>query len=371
MAIKSPIGMQRLTTALFELMRLAFGVTEKASVHLSPEEWQKLYALAKKQSLLGVVFSGIKHLSEEDLPPRNLRIFWAADTEVIRETNRQLNREAARLTEIFTKAGRRTAVLKGPANARLYPDPELRQCGDIDLWVEGGFKSVKDLLYELNLLNADTDDHAYSLHHIHLPPNKDGIITEVHFKPASGNPIGNRGLQKFLNQEILKAELAPEGFYVPSIKFALVMQLSHLQQHFYSRGLGFRQYVDYFVLLQNSTQEDRDEVSGIIKSLYMTRACSAVMWVLQQIFGLKPEKMLCTPDQKRGQRLLDLALRGGNFGHYVIKPRNVFVRWFKDRLNALSWLPFDPLNAIFKELRYWRATISLIPRRIKRRKIAL
>ena len=68
---------------------------------------------------------------------------------------------------------------------------------------------------------------------------------------------------------------------------------------------------------------------------------------------------------------MKLALKGGNFGKYIPKPHNVFVRWFKDRLQALSWLTFDPPSAVFKELRYWRATISLIPLRIKRRRIAL
>ena len=31
-----------------------------------------------------------------------------------------------------------TAILKGQANARLYPDKHARQPGDVDIWVEGG-----------------------------------------------------------------------------------------------------------------------------------------------------------------------------------------------------------------------------------------
>jgi hypothetical protein len=98
------------------------------------------------------------------------------------------------------------------------------------------------------------------------------------------------------------------------------------------------------------------------------------MWMLEEIFGLDRDLMLCPPDAWRGKKLMKLALDGGNFGQYDPKHQsriNVFVRWFKDRLRALSWIPFDPINAIFKELKYWRATISVIPLRIKRRKIAL
>ena len=83
--------------------------------------------------------------------------------------------------------------------------------------------------------------------------------------------------------------------------------------------------------------EVRREVSGVMKSLGMLHACSAVMWVLQQVLGLERDLMLCEPCAWRGRRLLHLALVGGNFGKYRQKPRNVFVRWFRDRKLALSW----------------------------------
>jgi hypothetical protein len=93
-----------------------------------------------------------------------------------------LNQEAARLTQIFDGAGRKNAVLKGPANARLYPDPLSRQCGDIDIWVEGGRDSVQTLLLDLKLMAEKEESSAQ--HHIHLPKNKDGVTVEVHFNPV-------------------------------------------------------------------------------------------------------------------------------------------------------------------------------------------
>ncbi len=359
---------------LFELLRFALDTTGELQCFKeapSDAQWKSIYELAKRQCVRGVAFSGIKKLPENVRPARALLLHWSLDAEAIAGKNKLMDQEGARLTQIFEGAGRKNAILKGQANARLYPDVLSRQAGDIDIWVEGGRKNVSELLYKLNLLNAETDDHAYSLHHIHLPETKDGIAVEVHFKPASGIPFRNGALQEFLNEEIRKAEKVPEGFYSPSIKFALLMQMAHLQQHFYSGGLGLRQYMDYLMLLRHSTESDRSAAVAIMKRLSMMRACGAVMWLLQQVFGLEQNLMLCAPDRRRGERLLKLALAFGNFGQYKSKPKNVFVRWYKDRLQALSWLPFDPVNAIFKELKYWRATISLIPKRIKRRRIAL
>ena len=359
---------------LFELLRFALDTTGELQCFAeapTDAQWKAIYELAKRQCVRGVAFSGIKKLPEDKRPARAMLLRWSLDAEAIAGKNKLMNQEAARLTQIFDGAGRKNAILKGQANARLYPDVLSRQAGDIDIWVEGGRKNVSELLYKLNLLNAETDDHAYSLHHIHLPETKDGIAVEVHFKPASGIPFRNGALQEFLNEEIRKAEKVPEGFYSPSIKFALLMQMAHLQQHFYSGGLGLRQYMDYLMLLRHSTESDRSAAVAIMKRLSMMRACGAVMWLLQQVFGLEQNLMLCAPDRRRGERLLKLALAFGNFGQYKSKPKNVFVRWYKDRLQALSWLPFDPVNAVFKELKYWRATISLIPKRIKRRRVAL
>ena len=357
---------------LFSFLRCAVGTIDCPVEKLTPEEWQKLYIEAKRQTVLDVVFTTFPKIPKENRPPKQLLMRWAAHAEATRDMNNRMNAEAARLTEIIGQAGRRTAVLKGAANARLYPDPLSRQCGDIDLWVEGGCKSVEKLLLDLKLIPELEETACH--HHIHMPKNADGVTVEIHYKPASGNPYKDGELQDFLNKEILNSELVPEGFYSPTIKFALVMQLSHLQQHFYSKGLGFRHFMDYYILLKHTTESDRREVSAVMKSLCMDKAGGAVMWMLGEIFGLERDLMLFAPDEWRGKRLMKLALDGGNFGQYDSKRMsriNVFVRWFKDRLSAISWIPFDPVNAIFKELKYWRATLSLIPRRIKRRKIAL
>ena len=361
---------------LFELLRFALDTTGELQCFAeapTDAQWKAIYELAKRQCVRGVAFSGIKKLPENKRPARAMLLRWSLDAEAIAGKNKLMNQEAARLTQIFDGAGRKNAILKGQANARLYPDVLSRQAGDIDIWVEGGRKNVSELLYKLDLLNAETDDHAYSLHHIHLPKNKDDITVEVHFRPASGIPFRNGVLQNFLNEECCNAKLLPEGFYSPSIQFALVMQLAHLQQHIYKTGLGLRQYMDYLMLLRHSTKEERNATTAVLKRLCMMRMCGAVMWLLQQVFGLDRDLMLCEPDRWRGERLLKQALSDGNFGQYKSerKPKNVFVRWFKDRKNALSWVPFDPLNAVSLELRYWRATISLIPKRIKRRRIAL
>ena len=251
---------------LFKLLQFALDTTGKLQgleEAPSEEEWKAIYKLAKRQSVLGVVFNAVKKLPENFRPARALLLRWSMDAEGTAGMNKLLNLEAARLTRVFEGAGRKNAILKGPANARLYPDPYARQCGDIDIWVEGGRQKLIDLLQSMNLIEVipkiswfDYKTYRkvlhkrlqyFSQHHIHLHQKIDGVSVEVHFRPSPSvhNPIANRRMQHFLENEIKTNELVAEGFYVPSIKFALVMQLTHIQHHFFDKGIGLKQLIDY------------------------------------------------------------------------------------------------------------------------------
>lgn len=223
-----------------QLLRLSMGVTEQKDFVATDEDWQWLHEEADRQSLIGVIYGAMIQLPANQQPPVDLLIKWIYQADVINGKNELLNQESARLTKLFGDAGRRTAILKGQANARLYPDKFLRQPGDIDIWVEGGKKGVVALLMELGLVtelgstSVDGKPTA-SYHHVHLPPTKDHIVVEVHFRPSSGNfnPFTNRRLQRWLEQEIdSSCQPVDEGFNVPSVRFALMMQLSHIQRHF-------------------------------------------------------------------------------------------------------------------------------------------
>lgn len=361
--------------ALFTLLRIGLGVAEPRllGTDLSAEDWERLYSMAGAQSVLGIAYAGAARLPKDSQPPMELAFQWASEVETVRGHNRMVNRVAVRLTQMFAAEGRRSAILKGPANARLYPDAFLRQCGDIDIWVDGGRDSVLDLLIRLNLLlSKDIDLPAY--HHIHLREPMDGVEVEVHFRPSSGvhKPLANARLQKFLAAEIANAEMTPEGFYVPSMRFALAMQLAHVQRHFISGGIGLRQILDYCVLLQRSTDAERAELSANLRRFGLTYAAGALMWVLGQVLGLERDRMLCKPDARRGRWMLREVLVAGNFGFYRPGEEPGFPwRWFARRWKALRFLPFAPSEVLWSEVAYARWFIASIAVRIRLRKISL
>ena len=363
----------------FALLRLAMTGEQFDSVPTA-EEWSEFYQMAGIQSVTGVCFTAFPRLTKAQQPPVELMVRWMGEAEDIRRMNELQNQEAARLTRLFTEAGRRSAILKGQANARLYPDRLSRQVGDIDIWVEGGKKGVVALLMELGLVtelgstSVDGKPTA-SYHHVHLPPTKDHIVVEVHFRPSSGNfnPFTNRRLQRWLEQEIASScQPVDEGFNVPSVRFALMMQLSHIQRHFLVVGIGLRQICDYYWLLKNSTDEDRREVASHLSSFGLRYTASALMWVLHEVLHLDEDLMLCPPDSYRGEWMLREIMAGGNFGHHAEREKHGTLRRVSEnKWRLLQLMRFDFWEVIWMEIHFWKAVISTLPTRIKYRTLSL
>ena len=363
----------------FALLRLAMTGEQFDSVPTA-EEWSEFYQMAGIQSVTGVCFTAFPRLTKAQQPPVELMVRWMGEAEDIRRMNELQNQEAARLTRLFTEAGRRSAILKGQANARLYPDRLSRQVGDIDIWVEGGKKGVVALLMELGLVtelgstSVDGKPTA-SYHHVHLRPTKDHIVVEVHFRPSSGNfnPFTNRRLQRWLEQEIASScQPVDEGFNVPSVRFALMMQLSHIQRHFLVVGIGLRHVCDYYWLLKNSTEEDRREVASHLSSFGLRFTASALMWVLHEVLHLDEDLMLCPPDSYRGEWMLREIMAGGNFGHHAEREKHgTLRRVMEGRLRHLKLMRFDFGEEFWVEVNFCKAVITTLPTRIRYRTLSL
>ena len=106
-------------------------------------------------------------------------------------------------------------------------------------------------------------------------------------------------------------------FPVPNNAFNRIYILVHIYRHLFAEGIGLRQLLDYyFVLQQGFTESEREETLRILRSLGMMRFTRAVMWVLQEVFGMPDRYLLTSPDAKEGRFLLDEIMLAGNFGKY-------------------------------------------------------
>ena len=352
---------------LFQFLRVALGTQRDVSREMNPDDWQSLYRESARQSLVGVVFFALKRFEV----PREIYLRWFYQSQVVKAQNEKMNALASRLTKLFDEQGANTLILKGQANALLYPDAFIRQIGDVDIWVGGGRDYVLDMLQKMNLLEGA----RISSHDMLLSKKIFDEEVEVHFAFGvdRNSPIANKRMLAYLDEEsrnsvrvsVDGSAQADAGFYAPSNKFALVMQLSHIYKHLLGLGVGMRQLVDYFVLLRSTSGEERAEVASLLGSFGLKHFAGALMWVLSECLGLEQQYFLCPPDARRGKILLREIMQDGNFGKFAERRRgSVFFWWLKNRLRLVRLLPFDFPEVAWYLLRYWCKFAFEMPERI-------
>ena len=300
-----------------ELIQIALGIRSSISSVPLEEDWQKVYQLAERQALMGLLFSAIEKLNEKDktaMPPMSLFYQWTGLVLNTETQNKRLNEAAEHLTRIFKNGGLRCCVLKGQGIARLYSQPLRRQPGDIDLWVEGGREKVLQFL-KSSCLKTGT----VVIHHVDTSII-DGVETEVHFLPSySYNYLRYVKYKKYFKEEAkLQFDHFDEqvGFAYPTNRFNAVYLMMHIFRHVFHEGIGLRQLMDYYFVLIHLTDEERKWAYGKLKWLGLGKVTSAVMYVMKAVFLMDDKYLLCSPSDKTGKYLLEEIIAGGNFGKF-------------------------------------------------------
>ena len=242
--------MKKQLQIFFDFLRFCIGSDSEISSSLKEVDWKELYAIAKKQCLVGVLFDGIKKLPAEHVGMKKELLFqWMAESQMLEKANARLNDAAIQVSEWFLKKGFRTCILKGQGNALMYPNPYSRTPGDIDIWVEGGDKRV------ISFVRSISPHEKACYHHIEFPSYK-GVEVEVHYRPSFLLCFWhNRKLQKYY--ERVKEEqfshrvmLGEQGeIAIPTVEFNLIFQLTHIFSHLMNEGIGLRQLLDYYYVL--------------------------------------------------------------------------------------------------------------------------
>ena len=242
--------MEKQHQIFFDFLRFCIGSADEIPSSLKEADWKELYAIAKKQCLVGVLFDGIKKLPTEHVGmEKELLLQWMAESQMLEKANVRLNDAAIQVSEWFRKKGLRTCILKGQGNVLMYPNPYSRTPGDIDIWVEGGDKRV------ISFVRSISPHEKACYHHIEFPSYK-GVEVEVHYRPSFLLCFWhNRKLQKYY--ERVKEEqfshrviLGEQGeIAIPTMVFNLIFQLTHIYDHLMNEGIGLRQLVDYYYVL--------------------------------------------------------------------------------------------------------------------------
>ena len=183
---------------------------------------------------------------------RELLMTWMGKAQQIRRQNMKVNAVASKLFSILREDGMRCCILKGQGNALMYPNPYSRTPGDIDVWIHASRERIIE--YASKKFELEDDIRLQ-----HLETSLDGVPVELHFFPCSmNNPIYHTRLQKWFrrNADLQCSHIVglPDGagdIAIPTTAFNVIYQLMHLYHHFFDEGIGMRQIIDYFLVVND------------------------------------------------------------------------------------------------------------------------
>ena len=342
----------------FDFLRFCIGSAKEIPGSLKEVDWKELYAIGKKQALLGVLFYGIQRLPKELAPEQKLLMQWMVMAEQIRKQNIRLFQDSVKVCQNFENEGFANCILKGQGNALLYPDPYMRTPGDIDIYLSGGRRKI------MKYVDQVCPNQVMRYHHVDFPVMKTAI--EVHFTPSyMFCPIHNRRMQKWF-KEVMGEQCAhrvslPDGYgeiHVPTASFNVIYILSHLYRHIFTEGIGLRQLLDYYyVLISDDLLLIRDRVQKELKELGLWKFAGAIMYIMQEVFGMPASRLIVPPNEKYGRFVLNEVLEAGNFGKHDARNRfgrsklgHNLQRVYRD-MRLMRYFPAEALSEPF--FRVW------------------
>ena len=202
----------------------------------------------------------------------------------------------------------------------MYPNPYSRTPGDVDLLLCADRKTIDSYL--------ESHFNIESKNLLHAEFEYNGVCVEAHYFPAyMNNVFYNRRLQRWFKKNndlqcsnIVELPNRAGNLAIPTSTYNVIFQLCHLYEHFFDEGIGMRQIIDYYYVMNNDELlVIRDTLQRELQHLGLWNFAGAVMYVLHEALGLSEEKMIAPMDEKRGELLLAEILNGGNFGKHFTK----------------------------------------------------
>lgn len=298
----------------FNLIRCGMGKEMKLSRIPNTHEWSELFEIAKKQTMAGIAFAGIEHLPQEQRPPKEILLQWYNLSALIKKSNAELNKKCSIVSNKFKNEGFCNCILKGQGLAQLYPTAYMRTPGDIDIWLEGGDKKA------IEYTRRFFPDCKPTYHHVDFPIAP-GLEIEIHYRPSwTYNPFTNKRLQRFFSgvskEQFNNYTTTPEGqFPAPTMEFNRIYILLHIYRHLFFEGIGMRQILDYYYVLQHEmSDEEKKTFVSDLRRFKLMKFAGALVYVMQQMFGM--EQTFIAPNPKLGKFVLKEVVIAGNFGKH-------------------------------------------------------
>lgn len=219
---------------------------EEAVKEATEADWQRCFDLALQQQVLAMTFPSMTALSKEQRPDFVLWSKWMAYALNIAAQSKHKRVVVRKIGSRLAEDGLSTMIIKGFSLAVLYPQPELRESSDIDIYSCDDFDVVNACFEKHGLQIGRADSH-----HVHI--KIDGISVEHHFalhnsRVKNGMEGPTEVLQRLADTDRRPTSLL--GICFPNPTFTALFTAWHAHKHFLAEKIELRHVIDWALSLR-------------------------------------------------------------------------------------------------------------------------
>ena len=299
----------------FQLLQLGLWNKNVSDLSLFPlldGEWTRVLKIAEEQTVQGLIYCGINKLPLELQPSTALLMKLVICIDGIENGNNTQIKHIIELKKAFSTIGIAPILLKGQSVALYYQQPLQRAFGDIDFYFnKEEFSLINTRLKEKGVKMSKSADGSV------VWTYKSSVI-EHHNKLID---IDNPFKQNFLKELIEKyrfseLQIGGDTIKVPDKYLNLLLQNSHILKHALGWGIGLRQLCDIAVSYNAlSGKIDGEIIKEIYKKAGIGKWSKLLHSFLVEYIGLDADKLPYKGEFVNSEELLELILKGGNFGY--------------------------------------------------------
>lgn len=298
-------------------------------------DFEKLFAFGKSHGVENMLYVGLRDL-HIDVPEETMQKFKTAyEMQIMVEATQALELEA--ISEAFEEAGIDHVPLKGSVIKYLYPMPDYRKSGDIDILIRPEDEAkAEEILFKFEYKKREYEQE-YDVHSEYNKPSF--LMVELHRQLVGTGErtyVFCKGVWDFVTRANDNKNTC---LYMMPNEYTYTYLLAHLCHHLYQGGAGIRLITDIYLLKQKKNLNE-----NIVKKH------------LKKANLIKLNEMICSLNDKWFSdkyvenydiaELENIVLSGGSFGN---KEMQEVMLNSDTNMNKFVWIiykMFPPVHRI-------------------------
>ena len=261
---------------------LRYGVLDEKLTKLIPSgqvDWDGMMNVASEHGILALVWDGICKLPKEYRPSRQHSINWGLSAQEVWDRYAHYKQVLGKILDVCRKNNIKLLLFKGIAQSELYPKPESRPFGDIDIYLFEDYVRGDELFAQDRVTKSNKRTGFYY----------EGVHIENHRIFLNAYTELQKNVIVFLEESLKDATITKDGYYIMSPIANIIYQMMHFLAHAMdvSDPVTLRAVVDFGITLKHySGQIDIIEFEKILSQLKLYKLFSMMVGLSEMILGI-------------------------------------------------------------------------------------